>query len=50
MVWLSESFPVEYRAACVLDSSPCIGDLSGVVPMGIAAPPSLLFDELLGEL
>ena len=50
MGWLSESFSVENRAACGLGSSRRIGNLSGVVPVGIAAAPSLLFGELLGEL
>lgn len=44
----SQGVSVENSTADVLGASPCIGDVSGVIPMGIASARTLLLDDVLG--
>jgi hypothetical protein len=49
MAGSSQGVSVENSTADVLDSGAGIGYISGVVSVGIAAAPTLLFDDLLGQ-
>jgi len=49
MAGSSQGVSVENRTADVLDSGSGIGCISGVVLVGIAAAPTLLFGDLLGQ-
>jgi hypothetical protein len=48
MAGSSQGISVENWTADVLDSGSGIGCISGVVSVVIAAPPTLLFGDLLG--